>query len=153
MLNPLLPRTADNNYRGYKIALWIFALAVLWKTAIAASVMLNGHDAAIHADGISLDSFGPAGSQAFLAMGAAWGLGSLILCALSTVVLICYRTLVPLMFTALLLEHVLRKAIFYVMPIARVGAPPSIAINLILAGLLVAGLALSLLPARREGLT
>jgi len=149
MLNPLLPRVADNAYRGYKIALWLFGLVVLFKAAIAGGVTFNGHYAAVNADGIPLDSFGAAGAQAFLAMDAAWGLGSFMLCGLSAIVLFRYRTLVPLMFVVLLLEHVLRKLIFYVMPIPRVGAPASISINLILAAVMVAGLALSLLKTKR----
>lgn len=152
MLNPLLPASADNNYRGYKAALWIFGFAVLWKAAIAGGVMFNGYDAALHADGIPLDTFSPAGAHAFLAMDAAWGLGSLILCAIAVLVLVRYRTLVPLMFAVLLAEHVLRRVVFMVMPIPRVGAPPSIAINLALAGLLLLGLVLSLVHAKRVAL-
>lgn len=150
MLNPLLPVLAGNDYRGYKIALWIFGLVVLWKAAIAGGVMFNGYNAAVHADGIPLDTFSPAGAHAFLAVDAAWALGSFMLCALAVLVLVRYRTLVPLMFTVLLAEHVLRRVVFMVMPIPRVGAPPSIAINLTLAGLLVLGLALSLVHARRS---
>jgi hypothetical protein len=145
MLNPLLPRSADNAYRGYTIALWIFGFVVLWKAAIAVAVIFNGHDAALHADGIPLESFGEAGARAFLALDAAWGLEGLMLCGLCAIALFRYRTLIPLMFAVLLLEHVLRKVIFYVMPIASVGASPSLTINLILIGLLVSGLLLSLL--------
>lgn len=144
MLNRLLPAEADNDYRGYKVALWIFALVVLWKAAIALAVIFNGHDAAVRADGIPLDTFSPAGAQAFMAVDAAWGLGSFMLCAIGAIVLLRYRSLVPLMFTVLLFEHVLRRVIFYAMPIPRVGTPPGIAINITLLALLVIGLAFSL---------
>lgn len=150
MLSRFLPAQADNAYRGLKIALWIFGLVVLWKAAIAFAVMFNGHEAAVHADGIALDSFSPAGAQAYLAMDAAWGLGSAMLCLMSAIVLIRYRTLVPLMFAVLLLEHVLRRVIFRIMPIAHApGAAPGGTINLVLTVLLVAGFVFSLLPASR----
>ena len=149
MLNLLLPALADNRYRGFKSALWIFGFVVLWKAAVAFGVMFNGHTAAVNADGIALDSFSPAGAQAYLASDAAWGLGSAMLCLISAIALVRYRSLVPLLFAVLLLEHILRRVIFRVMPIAHVaGAAPGGVINLVLTVLLVTGLLLSVLPAR-----
>lgn len=144
MLMRLLPPRADKDYRGYKTALWIFGLIVLWKAVIALAVIFNGHEAAANADGIPLNMFSPAGAQAFLSMDAAWGLESFMLCAISAIVLWRYRSLVPFMLVILLVEQVLRKAIFYFIPIPGVAAAAGTPINLALLAVIIIGLALSL---------
>ena len=144
MLNRFLPRQVDNTYHGSRLALWIFALVVLMKVAMSVNSIFNGHMVASSADGIPLDTFTPAGAQAVVSLFAAWGLGQLILCLLCIVVLVRYRALVPFMLAVLLLEHLCRRLIFFVLPIVRTGTPPGIFVNLALIALMVVGLALSL---------
>jgi len=144
MFDQLLPRRVDNAYRGHKLALWLFGLLVFMKTSIGIGTIVNGRNAATSADGIPLDSFGPAGAQAFVSIFAAWGLAQVTIGLLCILVLVRYRALVPFMFALLLLEHLGRKLIFVVMPIARTGDAPGYFINLALVGLMVVGLVLSL---------
>jgi hypothetical protein len=144
MFDQLLPRRVDNAYRGHKLALWLFGLLVFMKTSIGIGTIVNGRNAATSADGIPLDSFGPAGAQAFVSIFAAWGLAQVTIGMLCILVLVRYRALVPFMFALLLLEHLGRKLIFVVMPIARTGDAPGYFINLALVGLMVVGLVLSL---------
>ena len=59
MLNQILPRQADNTYRGYKVALGLFGLLVLMKAGISLGTIFNGYAAASSADGIPLDTFTP----------------------------------------------------------------------------------------------
>jgi hypothetical protein len=152
VFNRLLPQPADNSYRGYRLALWIFALLVLMKVAMSLNSIFNGHAVASTADGIPLDTFTPAGAQAVVALFAIWGLGHLMICVLCITVLVRYRALVPFMFALLLLEHLGRKLILQVMPIARTGASPGSIVNLVLLAVMVAGLALSLgSVSRRSG--
>lgn len=144
MLNRFLPRQVDNTYHGSKLALWLFGAVVLMKAGISLGVIFNGHTAATSADGIPLDTFTPAGAQAFVSIFAAWGLAQLILCILCILVLVRYRALIPFMFVLLLLEHLSRRLIFRVLPIVRTGNPPGFFVNLTLLALMAAGLALSL---------
>ena len=144
MLDKLFPRRVDNSYRGHTLALWIFALVVLMKTGIGMGTIFNGRNAAISADGIPLDTFAPAGAQAFVAIFAAWGLAQATIGVMCAVVLVRYRALVPFMFSLLLAEHLARKLIFLVMPIARTTDAPGFFINLALVALMVVGLMLSL---------
>src|SRR5262245_8565105 len=144
MLDRILPRTADNNYGGRRSALWILALVVFLKTAMSLNSIFNGRTVASSADGIPLDTFTPAGAQAVVTLFAIWGLAHLTICAMCVIVLVRYRALVPLMFALLLLEHVSRRVVVWLRPIARTGAPPGLAVNLILLALIAAGLALSL---------
>jgi len=144
MFDRLLPRNIDNSYRGRRLALWLFALVVFMKTSIGLGTIFNGYHAAVTADGIPLDTFTPAGRQAFVSLFAAWGLAQVTIGLLCILVLVRYRAVVPFMFALLLLEHLGRKLIFFVMPIPRSGDAPGVLINLALVALMVVGLALSL---------
>lgn len=144
MLNQLLPQRFDNTYRGHKLALWLFGLLVLVKTAMSVNSIFLGHKVATSADGIPLDTFPPAAAQTVLALFAIWGFAQLMICLLCTLVLSRYRALVPLMFAFLLLEHLGRKLVLQFIPIARTGTPPGFYVNLALLAVMIAGLALSL---------
>jgi len=150
MLAKVFPRQIDNNYRGHWLGLWIFGLVVLFKGAIGAGTMFNGRRAAVGADGIPLDSFTPAGADAFVALFAAWGLSQLVLNLIGVLALIRYRAMVPLMFTVLFVEHAARRVVFSFLPIERTEAPPGLWINLALGAVLVIGLLLSLWERREE---
>ena len=102
MLDRLFPQRIDNTYRGHRLALWILAVLVLMKGGIGLGTILNGNAAATSADGIPLDTFGPAGGQAFLSIFAAWGLAQLMLNLVGLVALIRYRAMVPFIFVVLL---------------------------------------------------
>lgn len=79
MFNRFLPQRLDNSYDGHKLALWLFALVVFMKTSIGLGTIFNGHGAATTADGIPLETFTPAGAQAFVSVLAIWGLGQVII--------------------------------------------------------------------------
>jgi len=144
VLERILPRQIDNAYRGHRLALWVLVPVLILKTGIALGVMLNGRAAAQNADGVPLETYGPAAAAAFLTVFAAWGLAQLFLCALGWLALARYRAMIPLVFTMYLLEHVARRIVFLVKPIARDGAPPGLFINVALLVFLLAGLVLSL---------
>jgi hypothetical protein len=120
------------------------AVALL-KIGIGGGTLFNGREAAVNADGIALASFGTAGADAFVSLFAAWGLSQLALGAVNLVVLVRYRALVPFMFVLLLIEHLLRKLIFVVLPIPRIASQtPGLAINLVIVALMGVGLVLAL---------
>lgn len=144
MLTPILPQRIDNSYRGHRLALWLLVPVLVLKTGIALGTIFNGRVAAQSADGIPLDRFGAEGAQAVLALFALWGLAQLVLSVLGVLALTRYRAMVPLLYVLLLVEHLLRKWILLVKPIARSGTPPGPYINLALVATMIVGLALSL---------
>jgi hypothetical protein len=144
VLNHLLPRHANNTYRGHKLALWLFAVVVLLKVIMSVNSIFNGRYVATSADGIPLDTFTPAAAQTVVALFAIWALAELIICLLCIVVMARYRAMTPLMLALLLLEHLGRKLVLQVIPIVRTGTPPGFVVNLVLLALIVVGLALSL---------
>jgi len=144
MFNQLLPQRIDNTYRGHRLALWLLAALVLVKGGIGLATIFNGYSAATTADGIPLDTFTPAGAQAFVSLFAAWGLSQLMLNLIGVLALVRYRAMVPLMFALLLLEHLSRKLIFLILPIVRTDMPPGFFVNLMLVAMMIVGLVLSL---------
>jgi len=144
LLERLLPARADNAYRGHPLALWLFGAVVLLKAGIGFGTLFNGRNGAVKADGIALESFGAQGADAFISLFAAWGLAQVTLAAVSLTVLVRFRTLVPAMLVLLLAEHLLRKLVFVVLPIARTGVAPGLFINLAIVAAMVIALVLSL---------
>lgn len=152
MLNPILPAVADQNYRGFKTALWLLGVLLLLKLGMGVGCTFNGYETASTADGIPLNTFPPAAAQTVVYLMAAWGIGQLALAAIGWIVLIRYRSLVPLMFALQLFEMLGRKAAHLFIPVVRVGTPPGYFVNLFLIALMLVGLALSLwrVPERRK---
>ena len=144
MFKQLFPQRVDNTYRGYKLALWFFALVVLMKVGMSLNSIFNGYFVASSADGIPLDTFTSAGAQTVVSLFAIWGLAQLVICLLCILVVVRYRSMIPFMFALLLLEHLSRKLILHFLPIAKTGTPPGFAVNLVLLALMIVGLALSL---------
>ena len=144
MFSQFLPERIDNAYRGHRLALWLFGAVVFMKTSIGLGTIFNGRTAAISADAIPLDTFPPAAAQAFLSVFAIWGFAQVMLGLLCILALVRYRALVPFLFALLLLEHLGRKLILFVLPIAKTGTPPGLFINLALVAVMILGLVLAL---------
>jgi len=144
MLERILPRRIGNTFLGHFLALWLFVPVLVFKTGIALGTIFNGRTAAQSADGIPLDRFGAAGAEAVVTLFAMWGLSQLVFSVLGVLALVRYRAMIPLIFVLLLLEHLARRAILFVMPIARTATAPGFYVNVVLLALMVVGLALSL---------
>ena len=142
MLEMLFPRAADNRYPGRRLGLWLFGLMPL-KMAMGLNVMVNAPDVARSADGVPVNSFGAAAAAAFSFVFAAWGLGQLVLGLASLVVLLRYRSLVPLAFLALLIEQSGRMLLRLQWPVQRMDAPGT-TINIVIVAILAVGFMLSI---------
>lgn len=136
----LLPARLDHDYRGHPAALWLLGTLVAVKAAMSLNAIVNGAMVASEADGIPLDTYPPAAAQAFVALFAMWGLGHLLLCLLGVLALARYRSMVPLALALLLVEHLARRGILFLLPIARTDAQPGLGINLALLGVTLVAL-------------
>jgi hypothetical protein len=143
-LNEVIPRTADNTYRGFRLALWLLGFLLFIKSAIGVNSIFNGYSVATAADGIPLSEFGPAGARTVVSLFALLGLSQLLISVLGILVLVRYRALVPLLFGLLLVSHLGGRLIVSLRPVATTGRPPGAIVNLVQLGLIVVGLALSL---------
>jgi hypothetical protein len=150
MLTGLLPKQADNRFGGHRAALWLLGLFIALKIVMGVNSILNTQSVAVGADGIPLDSYGPAAARQVLTLFALTSLGQLTLALVGLTVLVRYRSLVAFMFVVLLAEQIARRLIvqsYAVVPTD--GASPGLYINLGLMALLALGLLLSLIPVRQ----
>ncbi|MGQ0534395.1 MAG: hypothetical protein ACT4OF_17140 [Caulobacteraceae bacterium] len=149
MLNRIFPRAIDNGYRGHWPALWLFGLFIGVKLIMSVNSIVNTRQIATGADGIPLETYGADGAEAVLSLFALLAWGQLMLVLLGLIALARYRAMVPLMFLLLLTEHLGRRALLALHPIAGAEGPPiGLYINLALAAVLLIGFVLSILDAR-----
>ena len=144
MLDSILPRQIDNSYHGRKPALWLLGLFVLVKMAQSVSVLVDGPAVLSSADGIPLDTFGPAAAQTVVSVWTLLALTRLWIFLAGLLVLARYRSLVPFMFVFLLLVDFGRVVVLQFLPIARIGTPAAPIVNQLLLALAIIGLVLSL---------
>jgi hypothetical protein len=144
MFEKLFPQRIDNAYRGSKIAIWLFGLVVAMKMTQSLAVIFNGYYTARNADGIPLETFTPAAAQAAVALFAQASLWRLTFCLMCVLVLVRYRSAIPLMFVLFVLNYLTSELILRFVPLVRTGTPLGPTVNLILFALMVIGLALSL---------
>lgn len=135
---------ARQSVQGLRAAVWLFAAIVILKLIIGTNSALNTRAVAVGADGIPLDSMGEASAHIVMSLFAAVGLGQALLGLLGLLVLIRYRTMIPIMFLLFLTDHLARKALATSRAVAET-ATPSVGyyINLAILALLVAGFILS----------
>jgi hypothetical protein len=153
MLNRLFPRQADNAFDGNRAALWLLGLFIALKLAMSVNSILNTASVASGADGLPLDSYGPAAAQTVLMLFALTALGQLALAAIALTVLIRYRALVPFIYLVLLGEQLARRFIVQDYSVVRTeGIPAGWYVTLGLLALLTLGLVLSLISTRRRSI-
>jgi|CXWL01.1.fsa_nt_gi hypothetical protein len=157
MFSRLFPKQFDNNYRGYKLAIWLLVPIVLSKLFMGVNVAgfnpwISSRWVLQHADAIPIDRFGAEAGSVVVFLFSAWGLALLVLSLLGVMVLIRYRTMIPLMYLLLGAEQIGRKALSLMHPIVRTSEPgdfsPGVLINWGFTALLAFGLALSLAAPR-----
>ncbi len=151
MLGRLLPGQADNTFQGHRAALWLLGLFIALKLAMSINSMLDTASVAAGADGLPLDSYGPAAAQAVLMLFALTALGQLTITVFALVTLIRYRAMVPFIYLLLLGEQLARRFIVQDYSVARTeGMPAGWYVTFGLLALLTLGLVLSLMPSRQR---
>ena len=149
MLERLFPRQVDNRFDGHRSALWLLGFLVALKLVVSLNSIFNTALVAQGADGIPLDSFGPAAAREVLMLFALVALGQLILALIALAVLIRWRALVPFLYLVSLAEQLARRLLVESQDVTRSAASPiAWYVTWGVLGLLALGLALSLLPAR-----
>ena len=108
----LLPSTADNTYRGNRLALWFFIAFVClmtWRSVIHMFFEQYGmHDIA----NFIVLSGDPDPMPLIYMFFSLWGLAQLIFCGMSWVVILRYKSLIPLMFIFWLTEWSVRLFVY-----------------------------------------
>ena len=148
MLSRLFPRQVDNRFEGYRASLWLLGLLVALKLVVSVNSILNTESVAAGADGIPLDSFGPAAARAVLMLFALSALADLALALVAVTALIRWRAMVPFIYLVLLGEYLAGRFIIQSYAVARSGGVSAGYVSIAIMALLALGLALSLMRAR-----
>jgi hypothetical protein len=121
IINIVFPETADNNYRGSKIALWMFIILAVVSTIRSLIHFFAPDGGAGSIAGLDLSK---GGENIIFAFGL-WGLSQLIYAFIQLLVAFRYRTLIPLFYLILFFETVGRMTVGRVKhPILLHGTPP-----------------------------
>jgi len=151
MLNRLFPKQVDNTFDGNRAALWLLGLFIALKLVMSVNSILNTASVATSADGLPLDSFGPAAARTVLMLFAMVSLGQLTLAVIALTTLIRYRAMVPFIYLVLLGEQLARRIIVQSYEVARTESTPvGWYVGFGLLALLTLGLVLSLIPTRQR---
>ena len=144
MFENLFPRIVNNQYRGARIAKWVFvALTAMTIGRSLAHIFLPDGGAQSIAT-IPLDGYSPGASAVVIGMFAQWGLTQLMFGLLYVLVLWRYPSLIPLMWLFVLFEWTGRLLLGFVKPFETAGTAPGAIGNLVIPVLALAMLVLSL---------
>jgi hypothetical protein len=114
------------------------------KIAQSLSVIFSGYGIARDADGIPIATYPPEAAQQIVALFAQGSLWRLTFGVLGVIVLVRYRSAVPLMLALLLLNYLASELILQFIPLVRMGTPPGPYVNFGLFALTTVGIVLSL---------
>ncbi len=144
MMDRLFPRRVDNDYRGHWLALWVF-VPITVVTLVRSGIHIFRFDGGAESIAtIPLETYSDPAAAAVISVFALWGLSQIVLGLLYLVVLIRYRSLIPLMYLTLIVEYFGRLAIGTWKPIETLERPPGASATLIMIALSGVMFALSL---------
>jgi hypothetical protein len=149
MFTRIFPRAFDNDYRGYRVAIWLFVPLVLIRLLMGVNFIWHPENVAVTADAIPLASYSRAAAAAVVSLYAQIGLYRLLLALLTALALLRYRGMIPLLYLLLLAELLGSRLLDGLYPIAKSGVASAMAgsaLILAMLGLAAGGLLLSLLP-------
>ncbi len=133
MINKVFPKTIDNNYKGVKVALYVFyilTLVTLWRSQ---HHLFAADGGAQSIASIPLDTFTSNGELAVIGIFSLWGLSQLIIGFIYLIVAWRYKSLIPFMYLLMFFEYVVRM--FYIgnfKPIPTVETAPGAIANIVL---------------------
>ncbi|MFZ4663277.1 MAG: hypothetical protein ACOYNY_40095 [Caldilineaceae bacterium] len=121
ILETLLPAQIDNTIGGTKIPFYIFALYTIVSTVRSCIHLLSPDGGAGSIAGMDLSV---AGADGIIFAFALWGSSQLLFAIIQLLVVIRYRSLIPLMWLMIMLEILLRELVGTMKPITFAHTPP-----------------------------
>ena len=146
MLDRIFPKQFDNAYRGHWLGIWLLVPIVLLRLVIGVNSMWHPYEIATTADAIPLDLYTGGGEAAAISMFVSLGFFFFLFALLGILVLIRYRTMIPLMYLLLLAQQLGSRVIGYFHPIVHAsGVHLGLTVTLTILALTLLGFVLSLL--------
>lgn len=150
ILKTLFPKHVTNKYPGQKIALYVFiplTLMLIFRSCVHLAAPDGGAQSIAT---IPLDSFSDAAAANVIAIFGQWGLSQLLLAGLFLLVLVRYRSLIPLFYLVFVLEWSGRMAVAHFKPTVTLETSPGAASSLPFLAIALVMLVLSLIPAKQK---
>lgn len=144
MFERILPRTFDNRFQGHMLALWLFAPLVAMKIIMSLVHIFFKDGGAQSLATIPLDSLMAEDANTIVALFAHMGVAQLLLGVLCLVVLLKYRSMIPLMYSLMLLNYFAEDWIAALKPMSMIGVSGSSVFAQILLMMTIFGFVLSL---------
>jgi hypothetical protein len=148
-MNKLILSPVNNDFRGYKIALYVFGLITIFTLVRSLIHILAPDGGAQSIAGIPLDTFGQSAESVVILMFALWGLSQLLLGIVYIVFFLKYKSLIPFMYVLIIVEYSLRIILGHLKPIETLSTPPGEIGNYILIPVSLVMLYLSLKSPKR----
>jgi len=149
MIERILPRTADNSFRGHSFAVWLMILIIAIKSIQGLTSMFISLAVAQGAHNYAVNTYPTDARQLLVVMFQRLGLSVLVLMLFCVLVLIRYRALIPVTYVLLLVQQT-GSAILQLKESAIAGTSSATVVGFVLLLLTLAGLVASL---RRAGIT
>ena len=143
----ILPKQVDNNFRGYRIAATVFFVVTLLTLARSCIHIFSPDGGASSITGINTSVEG--GSD-IISVFALWGLSQLLMGFVYLVVFFRYKSLIPFMYTLILIEYSGRTLIGLAKPLTVLHTPPGAIADYVMIPLAAAMLILSLKEPNRS---
>ena len=154
MMNILLPEVADNKFRGHRIVSWILWIYVL-KSIFAGVVHMFAPDGGAQSIGsVKLDSFSQAGADSVVTMFGLWGMEQFVIGFMVLVILLRYKSLIPLAWAIYAIEYAGRALSHFFTPgLDTVHTPPGVMVDTLFVPLAFAMLFFALYTSKLDGET
>jgi hypothetical protein len=124
MIKYLFPDSIGNDYKGNKIPLYFFYLVTSFTITRSVIHIFSPDGGAQSIATIPLHLYPKNASDTIIHLFAEWGLSQLLLGLLYIVVLIKYRSLIPLMYLFLVVEYSTRLFLGFYKPFVLAGVAP-----------------------------
>ena len=141
LFSVFLPATAGNTIYGMKLPVYVFTVLAVLSTVRSCIHLLAPDGGAGSIAGMDLSV---AGSNGIVFAFALWGSAQLIYALIQLAVAFRYRSLVPFMYTLLILETLLRMLVGHMKPVIFAHTPPGAIGNYIILPVAMLMLVLSL---------
>ena len=143
-MNYLFPNLIDNEYKGKKIPLYFFYLLIPVTIIRSLLHIFKADGGAQSIANIPLHLYSEQASDTIVHLFSEWGLSQLLFGVLYIVVLMKYKSLIPLMYLFLVLEYSTRLLLAFYKPFVLEGYAPGGIANYFLVPLFVVMFILSL---------
>ena len=152
VMNVLLPEVADNKFRSHRIVYWILWIYVL-KSIFAGVVHMFAPDGGAQSIGsVKLDSFSQAGADSVVTMFGLWGMEQFVIGFIVLVILLRYKSLIPLAWAIYAIEYAGRALSHFFTPgLDTAHTPPGVMVDTLFVPLAFAMLLLAIYTTEQDG--